>query len=121
MTTETTTFRERLRGKSGFTLIELLLVLVILGILAGIVYPSVINRRRQAEIAAAKTQIVAIRNALGIFETDNGYFPKSQNALLELVNKPGNAANWHGPYLEELPKDPWGNAYVYLIPGNPPW
>jgi len=108
----------RRRQSRAFTLIELLLVLVILGILAAIVVPKFAGRTEEARVTAAKTQISSFSTALDAFEVDNGYYPKGRNGLLELVQQPRDAKNWHGPYLKEIPKDPWGNDYVYECPGR---
>ena len=102
----------------GFTLIELLLVLVILGILAAIVVPKFSGRTEQARLTAAKTQISSFSTALDAFEVDNGYFSKGRNGLEDLVSQPRDAQNWKGPYLKEIPKDPWNNDYVYECPGK---
>ncbi len=102
----------------GFTLIELLLVLVILGILAAIVIPKFSGRTEQARLTAAKTQISSFCTALDAFEVDNGYYPKGQNGLNDLVEQPRDAQNWHGPYLQNIPKDPWGDDYIYTCPGR---
>jgi general secretion pathway protein G len=106
------------RPAHGFTLIELLLVLVILGILAAIVVPKFAGRTEQAKDTAAKTQIASFSTALDAFEVDNGYYPKGRNGLLDLVQQPRDAKSWHGPYLKDIPKDPWGNDYVYECPGR---
>jgi general secretion pathway protein G len=102
----------------GFTLVEMLLVLVILATLAAIVYPKVAGRSEQARVTAAQTQIGNFKTALNAFEVDNGYFPKGKNGLVDLVQKPQDAPNWHGPYLDTLPKDPWGGDYLYENPGR---
>jgi general secretion pathway protein G len=102
----------------GFTLVEMLLVLVILGVLAAIVYPKVAGRSEQARTTSAQTQIAAFKTALEAFEVDNGYYPKGQNGLLDLIQKPRDAQNWRGPYLDNVPKDPWGNDYLYEFPGK---
>ncbi len=99
----------------GFTLVEMLLVLVILSTLAGIAYPMLMHKSEQGRIAAAKVQISNFKIALGAFEVDNGYFP---NQLVDLVQRPRDAANWHGSYIEAIPNDPWGRPYVYLCPGK---
>ena len=105
--------RQRQRG---FTLIELLLVLVILGVLAGIVVPKFAGRTEQARRTAAVTQIATFSTALDAFEVDNGYYPKS---LQDLVEQPRDAQNWKGPYLRgDIPLDPWKNAYIYACPGR---
>src|SRR5436190_13535120 len=104
-------------GQAGFTLVEMLLVLVILGVLAAIVYPKGAHRGEEARVTAARTQIAAFKTALDAFEVDNGFYPKGKNGLLDLVQKPSNALNWH-QYLDNLPKDPWNNDYVYECPGR---
>lgn len=101
----------------GFTLIELLLVLVILAILAGVVLPKFTGKSKQAKITAAQTQIGSLKMALDNFEIDNGSYPKSGD-LGSLVSAPANLASWKGPYIENIPADPWGNAYIYEYPGK---
>jgi general secretion pathway protein G len=97
----------------------MLLVLVILSTLAAIVYPSVVNNSTRARITATKTQIAAFRAALGAFEVDNGRFPQGRNGLLELVKRPNDAPNWHGPYLDgAIPKDRWAHEFLYEYPGR---
>jgi general secretion pathway protein G len=102
----------------AFTLIELLLVLVILGILAAIVIPKFSGRTEQAKITAARTQISSFSTALDAFEVDNGYYPKGRDGLQDLIQQPRDAQNWRGPYLKEIPKDPWNSDYVYEYPGK---
>lgn len=105
--------------RSGFTLIELLLVLVILGVLAAIVVPKFAGRTEQARVTAAQSQIATFGTALDAFEVDNGYYPKGKNGLSDLFQQPRDAKNWRGPYLKnDIPKDPWGNDYVYECPGK---
>jgi len=105
-----------LSRQRAFTLVELLLVLVILGILAAIVIPKFSGRSEQAKFQAAQTQIENFKTALNNYEVDNSGYPKSLNDLLA---QPRDAQNWHGPYLQTdaLPKDPWGNDYIYKVPG----
>jgi general secretion pathway protein G len=103
----------------GFTLIELLLVLVILGILAAIVVPKFSGRTEQARETAARAQIATFNTALDAFEVDVGFYPKGKNGLSDLVQQPRDAQNWRGPYLKnDIPLDPWGNAYSYECPGK---
>jgi len=104
----------------AFTLVELLLVLVILGVLAAIVIPKFSGRTEQAKEQAAITQISTFRTALDAFEVDNGYYPKGNNGLQDLIIQPRDAPNWRGPYLQtdRIPLDPWGNEYIYECPGR---
>jgi len=99
----------------GFTLIEILLVMTIIAILAAIVIPKMVGRSEQARQTAAHADLSSIKTALDAYEVDNGFYPKS---LQDLIQQPNNARNWHGPYLETLPQDPWGNPYVYSYPGR---
>lgn len=106
-------------ARSGFTLVELLLVLVILGTLAAIVVPKFSGRTEQARVTAATTQISNFGVALDSFEVDMGYYPKGKSGLQDLVTQPREGANWKGPYIKgEIPKDPWGNEYIYECPGK---
>ena len=107
------------RARSGFTLIELLLVLVILAVLAALVVPRFANRSEQARIAAARADIANLGGQLDIFEVDCGRFPSSEEGLRALVEPPPSAKSWKGPYIKRaMPKDPWGNPYVYQYPGQ---
>jgi general secretion pathway protein G len=111
--------RKMNRGiRSGFTLIELLLVLVILAVLAAVVVPKFTGRSEQAKQAAAKTDISNISMQINAFEIDTGRYPSTEEGLNSLLTAPGNANGWHGPYLERLPSDPWGNGYQYRYPGQ---
>ena len=107
-----------IRNRRAFTLVEMLLVLVILATLAAIVYPKLAGRSEQARTTAVATQISSFSTALDAFEVDNGYYPKGKGGLLDLVQQPRDAQNWRGPYLKEIPKDPWGNEYGYECPGR---
>lgn len=101
----------------GFTLVEMLLVLVILSTLAAIVYPAMSKHALHSRIIATKTQIEGLRTALTGFEMDNDRFP---HALVDLVQRPNDIHNWHGPYLDKkvVPKDAWGQDFIYLCPGK---
>jgi general secretion pathway protein G len=114
--------RRGLRGAAGaFTLIELLLVMVILVTLATLVVPRFVGRAETTKKQAASVAIKShISLALGMFETDCGRFPSTGEGLRALVEQPQGAANWQGPYFENgmMPKDPWGNPFVYEYPGQ---
>jgi general secretion pathway protein G len=108
------------RGVSGFTLIELMLVMVILAVMAAIVLPKFTGRSQQAKITAAKTQIAQLEVALDAFEIDISRYPTTAEGLKALVERPASdASEWQQPYLKrDIPKDPWGNDYVYRYPGQ---
>ena len=110
------------RKQRGFTLIEIMVVVVILGILAALVVPQVMNRPDQAKVTVAKGDIKAIGAALDMYKLDNYSYPSTQQGLDALVEKPsGNPQpkNWNRDgYLKRVPKDPWGNEYQYLSPGT---
>jgi general secretion pathway protein G len=105
--------------RAGFTLVEVMVVVVILGILAVLIVPRVLGRTDEARVAAAKHDIAAIMQSLKLYHLDNGRFPTNDQGLQALVSRPQSGpapTNWK-PYLDKVPKDPWGNAYQYLNPG----
>ena len=105
-------------SRLGFTLTEIMLVVIIIGILAALVIPKIAGQGERARVMAAHADISGgIKSALGQYEVDNGFYPKS---LQDLIVQPGNAKNWHGPYFDppNIPLDPWGNPYVYYYPGK---
>lgn len=107
------------RRTAGFTLIEVMVVVIILGILAAIVVPKVMDRPDMARITKAKQDIRALESALNLYRLDNFVYPSTDDGLQSLVDRPSNAKNWkQGGYLDRLPKDPWGNEYQYLQPGT---
>jgi len=103
----------------GFTLIELMVVLVIIGVLAALIVPNVIERADDARVTAAKTDINNLMQALKLYRLDNQRYPTAEQGLQALLTRPttGPAApNWK-PYIEKLPNDPWGRPYQYMNPG----
>lgn len=109
------------KGQGGFTLIEILVVVVILGILASIIIPKIMTRPEEAKRIKAKMDIKAIETALNLYRLDNDVYPSTEQGLEALVTKPTTGVipkNWkEDGYLDKVPKDPWGNPYVYLSPG----
>lgn len=104
---------------AGFTLTELLVVLVIIGLLAALVAPSVYQRIAPAKRTAAHTQIQGFVSALDSYFIDVGRFPSNDQGLESLVRAPAGVTGWKGPYLKrEVPNDPWGRKYIYRSPGN---
>ncbi|WOP16283.1 type II secretion system major pseudopilin GspG [Ottowia sp. SB7-C50] len=109
----------RLRRAAGFTLIELMVVLVIIGVLAALIVPNVLDRTDDARATAARTDVNNIMQALKLYKLDNQRFPSAEQGLQALVQRPTAPpvpTNWK-PYLEKLPNDPWGRPYQYLNPG----
>jgi general secretion pathway protein G len=106
-------------SQAGFTLIELMLVLVILGILAGLVLPKFTGKTEFAQHTAAVTQISTFGTALDAYEVDTGSYPSTQLGLRALVVQPPDVPSWRGPYLaSDVPNDPYGNPYIYQYPGK---
>ncbi|HSH47415.1 MAG TPA: type II secretion system major pseudopilin GspG [Halomonas sp.] len=112
------TFNTHYGRQSGMTLVELLVVLVILGLLAGLVGPQVLKQLGGAKSKTAALQIQDLRQATELYNLDVGRFPSQQEGLQALVQPPASARGWNGPYLKEreVPVDPWGNAYHYRYP-----
>jgi general secretion pathway protein G len=111
--------RPRQALRRGFTLIELMVVLVILGVLAALIVPNVLDRTDDARATAARADINNLMQALKLYKLDNQRYPSAEQGLDALVKKPTGGAvppNWR-PYLEKLPADPWGRAYQFINPG----
>ena len=110
-------------GNHGFTLIELMVVIVILGILAGLIVPRIMGRPDEAKQIKAKMQSESLETALKLYKLDSGMYPSTEQGLQALVEMPETGIvpkKWRqGGYLEKgkVPKDPWGNEFVYLSPG----
>lgn len=112
---------ERTPGEAGFTLIEVIVVVLILGLLASIVVPRIVGRTDVAKRTAATVTIRQLENALKLYRADNGFYPTTDQGLEGLVTAPTTSPlplryNADG-YLDKVPKDPWGNDYIYLSPG----
>lgn len=116
------TFALQRKQNHGFTLIEIMVVVVILGILAAIVVPKIMDQPDKARVAKAKQDIQVLTTALHLYKLDNFTYPSTQQGLQALVAKPSGdppAPNWKpGGYIQRLPTDPWGNPYQYLNPGT---
>jgi general secretion pathway protein G len=112
--------RRRRRGARGFTLLELLVVLVLLGIIGAIVAPQFLGKAGDAKRKAAKLEIDQIGQALDLYKLETGRYPTTQEGLQALVQPMSGVNNWAGPYLKKgvVPKDPWGNEYLYASPGD---
>lgn len=112
------------KNQKGFTLIELMVVIIILGLLAGLVLPKILGREEEARVTTAKTQIRNLEGGLDQFKLDNGFYPSTDQGLDALIRKPEAGripTNWkEGGYLKpaRIPKDPWGKDYLYFSPGN---
>jgi general secretion pathway protein G len=109
------------RDNRGITLIEMMVVIIILGILATIIFTRVSDRPEQARRTKAQVEIRQLGTALELFKLDNGFYPTTEQGLEALVRKPTTGripSNYpESGYIEKVPKDPWGNPYVYVCPG----
>ena len=107
------------RASRGFTLLELMVVIVIIGVLAALIAPRVLENVDKAKITAAQADISSLMNALKMYKLDNGRYPSSDQGLQALVAKPTSGSipgNWRS-YLDKLPDDPWHHPYQYANPG----
>ncbi len=104
--------------QQGFTLIEIMVVLVIIGLLAALIVPSVMDRPDEARRVKAQQDIRALQSALKLYRLDNYRYPDQSQGLEALVNEPESARNWKGPYVDSLPADPWDQPYRYRNPGR---
>jgi general secretion pathway protein G len=108
------------QGERGFTLLEVLVVIVIIGLLVGFVAPAVLHQLGGARVSIAKQSITRIGSVLDMYKLDVGDYPSTSDGLDALINKPGDAQNWNGPYLksDSGALDPWNHAYVYRYPSE---
>jgi general secretion pathway protein G len=109
----------RQRRRAGVTLIEMLVVVTIIAIFAGVVYTRLFKQTDAARVTAARSQIQSFMTALGAYKLETGVFPTTQQGLQALRVKPDGVNGWNGPYLpQDIPTDPWRNAFVYKYPGE---
>jgi general secretion pathway protein G len=107
-------------AESGFTLVEMLVVITIIGLIMALVGPRVLNYLSESKVKTARIQIESFTQALDLFYLDNGRYPTSSEGLSALVQRPGNASSWNGPYIKTatVPADPWGRPYAYRSPAD---
>lgn len=106
--------------KRGFTFMEIMFVVVIIGILLGLVGPKLVGKSKKAKIKAAEAQISNFKTSLNSYEMNVGEFPSTSQGLKALVERPSDVEedDWEGPYMDDIPKDPWNREYIYKSPGE---
>ena len=108
-----------MKKQNGFTLIEILVVIAIIAGLVALVAPNILGSAGEARIKTAKAQIANIVSAMDLYKLDNFTYPKNDEGIEALVNKPDSAKNWKaGGYLKKVPTDPWGNTFLYFAEGG---
>jgi general secretion pathway protein G len=109
--------KPRRARRAGVTLIEMLVVVTIIALFAALVAPRMLQKSDSARITAARAQINSFMTALGAYKLDTGLYPTTEQGLQALRSQPQGVNQWQGPYLpQEIPTDPWGNAYLYRFP-----
>lgn len=109
----------RKRRNAGVTLIEMLVVVTIISVFLLVVGPRLLGQGDKARQTAARQQIGGFQQALAAYKLDTGSFPTTEMGLRALNEKPANVNNWNGPYMQKaIPKDPWGNDFIYKYPGE---
>lgn len=112
-------FKKIICNNRAFTLVELIVVVIIIGLLAGLVLPQYIRQEEKAKLKATRAQIELFATALDTFRLDVGRYPTTDEGLQALRTKPAGVERWDGPYLKkDLPVDPWNKPYVYKSPGD---
>ena len=109
------------KSRKGFTLIELMVVIVILGLLAALVAHKFLKRGEEAKVTTTEVQMKNIEQALKLYKLHNSFYPTTEQGLKALVEKPEEdpvPKNWKGPYIEKIPKDAWGNDFIYISDGK---
>jgi general secretion pathway protein G len=110
---------KHLTKEAGVTLIEMLVVVTIIALFAALVAPAMLKQGDKARSTMGHAQVNSFMTALGSYKLDTSMFPTTEQGLQALRAKPGDLANWNGPYLpKEIPADPWGRPYIYKYPGD---
>jgi len=109
--------REGARKARGFTLIEIMVVVAVIALLGAMIAPTLFNKVLQAEETRVAQDIRAISSALSFYRLDNYRYPNQNQGLEALLSAPSGMDRWNGPYLEDMPRDPWGESYQYTYPG----
>lgn len=110
--------RLKIDRAAGFTLIEIMVVVIVIALMGAMIAPTLFKKVQQAEETRVAQDIRVVESALKFYRLDNFRYPTQTQGLDALVHKPSGADRWNGPYLEELPKDPWGETYRYAYPGK---
>jgi general secretion pathway protein G len=108
----------RKRRQSGVTLIEMMVVVTIIALFIALVAPKMFRRADEARVTAARAQMSNISTALGMYKLDTSTFPTTEQGLQALHTAPDGVPLWKGPYLPQVPADPWGRPFVYTFPGE---